>query len=137
MPPTPEFWVGNTNMLVSKMWKFAFPDAKSLTPNLEFVLAPTPNPDASQWNIGGVGCQRKIFASSMYISCFLCRFHLRRAPNANPFFLWNMGLSVLIPSVLVKPPPNYKRGTIEGGVGIPEPTNPHQVFISSKPPCCI
>ena len=21
----------------------------------------------------------------MYISCFLCRFHLRRAPNANPF----------------------------------------------------
>ena len=22
----------------------------------------------------------------MYISCFLCRFHLRRAPNANPFF---------------------------------------------------
>ena len=29
-------------------------------PNLKFVLAPTPTPDASQWNIGGVGSQRKI-----------------------------------------------------------------------------
>ena len=25
------------------------------TPNLKFVLAPTPTPDTSQWNIGGVG----------------------------------------------------------------------------------
>ena len=86
MPPTPDFCVGDTNMLVSKMWKCAFPDAKLPTPNLKFALAPTPNPDASQWNIGGVGSQRKMLASGMYISCFLCRFHLRRAPNANPFF---------------------------------------------------
>ena len=71
-------------MLVSKMWKFAFPDAKPPTPNLEFALAPTPNPDASQWSrLRWMPC--KIFASGMYISCFLCRFHLRRAPNANPF----------------------------------------------------
>ena len=28
---------------------------------------------------------RKIFALGMYISCCLCQFHLRRAPNANSF----------------------------------------------------
>ena len=81
-------------MLVSKMRKFAFPDANPPTPNLEFALAPTPNPDTSHWNIGCVGCQRNIFASGMYISCFLCRFHLRRAPNANPFLggIWALSL---------------------------------------------
>ena len=55
-----------------------------LTPNLKFVLDPTPNPNASQWNIGGVGSQRKMLALAMYISFFLCRFHLRLGPNANP-----------------------------------------------------
>ena len=53
-------------------------------PNLKFALAPTPNPDASQWNIGCIGSQRKMLALAMYISCFLCRFHLRLVPNANP-----------------------------------------------------
>ena len=51
-------------------------------------------PKSCQWNIGCVGCQHNIFASSMYISCFLCRFHLRQAPNANPFFggIWALSL---------------------------------------------
>ena len=40
--------------------------------NLKFVFYPTRNPNASQWNIGCVGCQRKILALTMYISCFLC-----------------------------------------------------------------
>ena len=56
-------------MLVSKMWKFAFPNAKPPTPNLEFALVPWPNPDASQCNIGGVGSWRWVFALGMYISC--------------------------------------------------------------------
>ena len=32
-------------------------------------------------------------ALGMYISCCLCQFHLRRAPNANPFFcgIWALG----------------------------------------------
>ena len=60
--------------------RFAF----SPTPNLKFAFSPTPTPDASQWNIGCVGSQRKILALAMYISCFLCRFHLRLVPNANP-----------------------------------------------------
>ena len=51
-----------------------------------FAFLPDAKPKSCQWNIGCVGCQRNIFASSMYISCFLCRFYLRLAPNANPFF---------------------------------------------------
>ena len=54
------------------------------TPNLEFALAPTPTPDASQWNIGGVGSQCKILALAMSIEFFLCRFHSRWVANANP-----------------------------------------------------
>ena len=36
--------------------KFASPT----TPNLKFALSPTPSPDASQWNIGGVASQTQI-----------------------------------------------------------------------------
>ena len=67
------------------------------TRDLKVAFYPTRNPNASQWNIG---C--KIFALGMYISCFLCRFHLRRAPNANQFLggIWalgviNMGTTIL------------------------------------------
>ena len=51
---------------------------------LKFAFSPTPTPDASQWNISCVGSQCKILALAMHISCFLCRFHLRLVPNANP-----------------------------------------------------
>ena len=50
---------------------------------LKFAFSPTPTPDGSQWSIGCVGSQCKILALAMYISCFLCRFHLRLVPNAN------------------------------------------------------
>ena len=95
MPPTPEFCVGDTNMLVSKMWKFALPDARP-PPNLKSALAPTPNPDASQWNIGCVGSQRKMLALAMYISCFLCTFHLCLVPNANPISGWIWAIASVI-----------------------------------------
>ena len=39
---------------------------------LRFAFSPTPTPDASQWNIGWVGSQRKILELAMYISCFFC-----------------------------------------------------------------
>ena len=52
--------------------------------NLKVAFSPTPTPDASQWNIGCVGSQSKMLALAMYISCFLCRFHLRLVTNANP-----------------------------------------------------
>ena len=59
-------------MLVS----FALGDANFLrfypTRNLKVALPPTPTPDASQWNIGGVGPLALGLALGMYISCFLC-----------------------------------------------------------------
>ena len=51
---------------------------------LKFALAPTPTPDASQWNISGVGPLALGLALGMYISCFLCWFPLRFVANANP-----------------------------------------------------
>ena len=78
-------------------WYLKTPDPRRQTQNvrrprrqtLKFALPPTQTPDASQWNIGG-----KIFALAMYISCCLCQFHLRRAPNANPVFsgIWALEL---------------------------------------------
>ena len=66
---------------------FALPNAKICvppTPNLKFAFSPKPTPDTSQWNIGCVWNQRKMLVLAMYISCFLCRFHLHLVPNANP-----------------------------------------------------
>ena len=57
MPPTPEFCVGDTNILEP-------------TRTFKFALPPTPTPDASQWNIGGVGSQHKILALDIYIYFF-------------------------------------------------------------------
>ena len=39
------------------------------TPNLKYALPPTPTPDASQWNIGGVGSSGVGHVDFMYISC--------------------------------------------------------------------
>ena len=73
--------------------KFAF----SPKPNLEFAFSPTPTPDTSQWSIGCVGSQCKMLALAMYISCFLCRFHLHLVPNANPISsgIWTLDISNL------------------------------------------
>ena len=38
---------------VGIFWRY--PQRQSPTPILKFALPPTPTPDASQWNIGGVG----------------------------------------------------------------------------------
>ena len=91
MPPTPEFCVGDTNMLVS--W-----NQRNPTQNLQFAFYPTRNPNASQWNIGCVGSQRKMLALAMYISCFLCIFHLRLVPKANPISsgIWAIVFSILL-----------------------------------------
>ena len=72
------------NARIPICWYLKCENLRFPTPNLKFALAPTPNPDASQWNIGCVGSQRKMLALAMYISCFLCRFHLRLVSNANP-----------------------------------------------------
>ena len=51
------------------MLKFVLPP----TPNLKFALPRTPTPDASQWNIGGVGSYGVGYVYFMYISCI---FHV-------------------------------------------------------------
>ena len=78
--PTPDFCVGDTNMLVS----FALGGANFSrfypTGNLKVAFYPTRNPNASQWNIGRVGCQRQIFsrrACTFHVFCvdFICVGH--------------------------------------------------------------
>ena len=61
----------NTNMLVS----LALGDANFLRwpCTFFFALLATPTPDASQWNIGGVGCSGVGLVYFMYISCI---FHV-------------------------------------------------------------
>ena len=88
-PPTPQFCVTYTNMLVSKNAKICVPpDA-----NLKFALPPTPTPNASQWNIGCVGSPMQDFR--------ICNVHFifgvisfafggQRKPSCQ----WNMGLRV-------------------------------------------
>ena len=54
------------------MLKFALPPM----PNLKFALPPTPTPDASQWNIGGIGSSG---VGHVYFIYFLCIFHVASA----------------------------------------------------------
>ena len=65
-------------------------------PKARILRSPMPTPNSSQWNIGCVGSQRKILTLAMYISCFLCRFHLRLVPNANPIYsgIWALVLVI-------------------------------------------
>ena len=85
MHPTPDFCVTQRKIYqhVGIFWRY--PRRQSPTPTLKFALPPTPTPDASQWNIAGVGSQRKMLALAMYISFFLCRFHLRLHPTRTQF----------------------------------------------------
>ena len=70
------------------------PRHQSPTPMLKFALPPTPTPDASQWNIGGVrssgvgaGVGHVHFMLFMSIS-------FASGTQRKPVFWWNMGLTV-------------------------------------------
>ena len=59
---------------VGIFWHYLTPKfALAPTQNLKFALAPTPTPDVSQWNIGGVGSSGIGHVYFMYISCI---FHV-------------------------------------------------------------
>ena len=79
-PLTPQFRLGDTNMLVSKNAKIC------VTPNenIKFALPPTQNPNASQWNIGSVGSPMQNFRVVHVHFFFFCRFHSRWVANVNP-----------------------------------------------------
>ena len=75
--PMPEFCVTQRKIYqhvgisgVGCLWRYP-------TPNLKFALPPTPTPDASQWNIGGIGSSGVGHVYFMYISCI---FHVVCAP---------------------------------------------------------
>ena len=87
-------------MLVSKIRRFAFPDAKPPTPNLNFALAPTPNvsPNAKrqtrQWNIGGVGSSG-VGAGVGHVHFMLfMSISFASGTQRKPVFLWNMGFKL-------------------------------------------
>ena len=50
---------------------------------LKFALFPTPTPNVSRWNIGGVGCPTQDTGVGHVHFIFLCWFHLRWVANAN------------------------------------------------------
>ena len=73
------------------------------TQTLKLALPPTPTPNASQWNIGGVGSSGVGHVYFMYISCCLCtifRIGYAKISRRKPSFQWNMGLIVFM-SVLI------------------------------------
>ena len=73
----------NTNMLVS----LALGDGNFFafypTRNLKVAFYPTPTPDASQWNIGGVGPSGFGDGVGHVHFMLFMSISLRRAPNAN------------------------------------------------------
>ena len=72
--PTQKFALAIQTCWYLKAQKIALPPMQ----NIKIVLPPTQNPNASQWNIGCVGSQTKIFAlgpkpKSLH---WPCRFHV-------------------------------------------------------------
>ena len=83
MPPTPDFCVGDTNMLV---YFGVTPDA-----NAEICVTP----DASQWNIGGVGSSG-VGAGVGHVHFMLfMSISFASGTQRKPVFWWNMGLLFL------------------------------------------
>ena len=70
------------------------PDAKPPTPNLKFALAPTPNPDASQWNIGSVGSLALGLCVGHVHFFFLVLISFALGSQRKPSFQWNMSFIV-------------------------------------------
>ena len=63
-------------------------------PNANIFVFPNTNPRRQPVEYRLRKILRKILAFGMYISCFLCRFHLRLVPKANPISngIWALGV---------------------------------------------
>ena len=68
------------------MLKFAL----APTQNLKFALPPTPTPDASQWNIGGVG-PSVIGAGIGHVHFMFMSISFASGTQRKLVFQWNMG----------------------------------------------
>ena len=100
MPPTPDFCVGDTNILVSWSQRKPFKFALAPTQNLKFALAPTPTPDASQWNIGCVGSLALGLCVGHVHFIFFVLISFALGSQRKRSFQWNMGFSLLIPATI-------------------------------------
>ena len=90
-PPTREFCIRYTNMLVSRNVKT--PDAKP-----KICVTPTQNPNASQWNIGCVGYQTQHFRVGHVHFMFFVLISFAFVSQRKPSFQWNMGLRPMFTS---------------------------------------
>ena len=91
MPPTPDFCVTQRKIYqhVGIFWRY--PRRQSPTPILKFALSPMPNPDASQWNIGGVGLSG-VGAGVGHVHFMLfMSFSFASGTQRKLVFQWNMG----------------------------------------------
>ena len=72
----------------------ALPNAKicvTPTPNLNFALPPTPAPDASQWNIGGIGSLALGLCVGHVHFIFFVLISFASGTQCKLVFQWNMG----------------------------------------------
>ena len=78
-----------------------YPRRQSPTPILKFALPPTPSPDASQWNIGGVG-PSGVGAGVGHVHFMLfMSISFASGTQRKLVFQWNMGLNMftVLPSL--------------------------------------
>ena len=76
-------------MLVSKNTKICI----TPTPMLKFALPPMPNPNASRWNIGGVGSPTQNSRVGHVDFMLFVSLSLALASQREHNFQWNMGLT--------------------------------------------
>ena len=76
--------------------------------NLKFALAPTPTPDASQWNIGGVGPPGVGAGVGHVHFMFFVLITFAFSSQRKPSFQWNMGLKAWRWGFVLGQPPKPK-----------------------------
>ena len=85
---TPQFHVGNTNMLVSKnALRYPWPKAKA-------KIVVTPN--ASRWNIGGIGSLTRGAGVGHVDFILFTSYSLALGTQREPSFQWNTGLILIL-----------------------------------------
>ena len=89
IPPTQEFCVGYTNMLVSETLKLALP----ATPNLKFALLQTPTPNVSSLNMGCVGSWTQRAGIGHVDFMLFVFFSFALVTQHEPSFQWNVGFT--------------------------------------------
>ena len=83
-------------MLVSENAKPPTPNLKCASPpteTLKFALPLTQTPDASQWNIGGVGSPTQNFRVGHVHFMLFMSISFASGTQRKPIFPWNMGLT--------------------------------------------